>query len=305
MAAMTPMMAAIAAAKKAKQSSTGKASKTFTVGDLVQYWSDSKNKWINATVLERREESGSTLYDLDVRKGAKIDRVRERPDGPSKEIGKKAGGASGGVAVAATSGSPFASFDAFDMRQSKKRGRDDSDDDVCPASRAEAKASIDWSNPPEDLVPPLDETFVRSEAGGVSIEGAWLSHSEQKAFRSEEHLRKVKDMLAPLLVLLAKGGGDEDVLARLNEMAVLALKRNYIEVNKAYLEFTMGKKRWCDAGSIVTGQQNHGGCINIRKRDPLITYDKDPVLQKYVWGLRRLIQFMQIVRPHPDGSKHM
>eukprot|EP00927_Polykrikos_kofoidii_P070381 TRINITY_DN6655_c0_g1_i2.p1 TRINITY_DN6655_c0_g1~~TRINITY_DN6655_c0_g1_i2.p1 ORF type:complete len:205 (-),score=52.09 TRINITY_DN6655_c0_g1_i2:468-1082(-) len=163
MAAMTPMMAAIAAAKKAKQSSTGKASKTFTVGDLVQYWSDSKNKWINATVLERREESGSTLYDLDVRKGAKIDRVRERPDGPSKEIGKKAGGASGGVAVAATSGSPFASFDAFDMRQSKKRGRDDSDDDVCPASRAEAKASIDWSNPPEDLVPPLDETFVRSE----------------------------------------------------------------------------------------------------------------------------------------------
>jgi len=48
----------------------------FKVNDKVQYWSDTKTKWLEASVQAIREKDGGVVYDLDLKKGAPADRVR-------------------------------------------------------------------------------------------------------------------------------------------------------------------------------------------------------------------------------------
>lgn len=51
-------------------------SRSFKVGDQVQYWSETTNKWIEAVVQVIKEKDDSIIYDLDVKKGSPADRVR-------------------------------------------------------------------------------------------------------------------------------------------------------------------------------------------------------------------------------------
>mmetsp|Transcript_44183 Transcript_44183/g.127820 ORF Transcript_44183/g.127820 Transcript_44183/m.127820 type:complete len:529 (-) Transcript_44183:225-1811(-) len=48
----------------------------FKVGDQVQYWSETKTRWLEAVVQDIREKDGAVVYDLDCKKGTPADRVR-------------------------------------------------------------------------------------------------------------------------------------------------------------------------------------------------------------------------------------
>jgi len=48
----------------------------FKGGDQVQYWSETKGRWLEAVVQCMREKDGAVVYDLDCKKGSPADRVR-------------------------------------------------------------------------------------------------------------------------------------------------------------------------------------------------------------------------------------
>lgn len=48
----------------------------FEVGDKVQYWSETKGRWIEARVEGYREKDGSIIYDLNCKSHVEADRVR-------------------------------------------------------------------------------------------------------------------------------------------------------------------------------------------------------------------------------------
>lgn len=58
------------------------ASATFSVGDKVQYWSDSKNRWVDSLVEGVRQKDGKLVYDLNCKKGASVDKVKGYDDAP-------------------------------------------------------------------------------------------------------------------------------------------------------------------------------------------------------------------------------
>jgi len=48
----------------------------FKENDQVQYWSETKSRWLEAVVLQIREKDGAIVYDLDCKRGTAADRVR-------------------------------------------------------------------------------------------------------------------------------------------------------------------------------------------------------------------------------------
>jgi len=72
--AATAQQRAAAAAAAAASSPTYKGA--FRVGDSVQYWSDTKNRWVDACVEARHEKDGVIRYDLNCKRGAPADKVR-------------------------------------------------------------------------------------------------------------------------------------------------------------------------------------------------------------------------------------
>jgi hypothetical protein len=52
---------------------------TWKVGDKVQYWSDTKKRWIDAVVEALRQKDGETVYDLHCKKGASGENIRGAP----------------------------------------------------------------------------------------------------------------------------------------------------------------------------------------------------------------------------------
>mmetsp|Transcript_112027 Transcript_112027/g.215722 ORF Transcript_112027/g.215722 Transcript_112027/m.215722 type:complete len:316 (-) Transcript_112027:95-1042(-) len=313
-----------ASSSAAAQSVGGDAGKTFAVGDKVQYWSDSKGKWLDAEVLGKSEKDGTTVYDLDKKRGAALEKVRPRPTAAKKSTTGKA--------------SAFISFDNFDMKQSiartGKRGHQDSDDEEevkrprgaddgkQAAAASKVPLSVDWSNAPAAFLPAVEfqgaaafvDHFVRWAVGEwnrkLQEEGSAGSHCfagspDAKSFASPESLQQEKARLAPLLEQLHHGSVNKEVLEQLNKMVLQAESREYAAASQTYLALTMGKKLWNNGHASFTSQQQHGGSVKMMTFDPLTIYDSDPVAQKYLQGLRRLISFTQVVRPNADASKHM
>jgi len=52
------------------------AGATFAVNDQVQYWSDSKKRWLDSIVEGVRQKDGKLVYDLNCKKGAAADKIR-------------------------------------------------------------------------------------------------------------------------------------------------------------------------------------------------------------------------------------
>lgn len=60
---------------------TPAASGIFKKGDQVQYWSDTKNRWVDACVEAKHEKDGVIKYDLNCKRGATADKVRRPGSG--------------------------------------------------------------------------------------------------------------------------------------------------------------------------------------------------------------------------------
>jgi glutaredoxin len=53
-----------------------KAKAKWAVGDQVQYWSDTKNRWVDALVEGVRDKDGKLVFDLNCKRGADPSKVR-------------------------------------------------------------------------------------------------------------------------------------------------------------------------------------------------------------------------------------
>jgi len=77
-ATVKPAVPAQSAARSAMSSAA------FSVGDKVQYWSDSKERWVDSLVegVRNSQKDGKLVYDLNCKKGASTDKVRGYDDAP-------------------------------------------------------------------------------------------------------------------------------------------------------------------------------------------------------------------------------
>lgn len=340
MAANAAMMAAIAAAtkgtgsdgKKRKAADAGLdagASDLIPEGTEVEYWSDSKKRWVDAIVMGTRDKDGAKVYELDVKGTAPLDKVRRR--------------AAGG----------FQSFVRFDDKQTKleveraKLAKAKAQEEAA-AKQSNAKPEpvrIDFKDPPTELLPPEKFADGQDQAGFVEhfaryFLGVWKCEQEagfegykdmaRKLFQG--HLSQTEEEITPLLVrlrsgeALERGESQEDrkmrrcargaqdgfsvaehsVLGQLAQMATSASQRNYSEANEAYMKLTLGSKTWHNTCVVhVSANTMQGAREYRRNRDDLNTYDVDPVARKYMHAMRRIMQFAQCVRPNEDVSKHV
>mmetsp|Transcript_5038 Transcript_5038/g.12085 ORF Transcript_5038/g.12085 Transcript_5038/m.12085 type:complete len:349 (+) Transcript_5038:102-1148(+) len=342
---MTTMMQAIAEAKKlerqkkkAAQASdsnsaavasvaTGKLHSlpAYTVGQEVLYWSDRKDRWVEAVVLSSiSKEDGSVVYELDCKKEATPDKMRLRTN-TQKNDG-------------------FQSFEAFDAR---KRGRSisverEENQDYKRQPKAAEESTIEWTDAPPEL---LGRSSVQTTAAYVEhviryFIGQWdsaqqggysgFSNSQKGLF--QDSLLQTKDDLAPLLIRLRKGeklergesdndkkkrsgaraiqdgvsNGEANVLEVLEHMVTVAANREYAEAQEAYMNLTMGNKKWHDTIVVHVSANSMNGAREYRRnRDDLNTYDVDPVARKYMHAMRRMVHFAQCIRPNPDQSKNV
>lgn len=100
--------------------------------------------------------------------------------------------------------------------------------------------------------------------------------------------------------------GEVGVLGALDKMISFAAEREYAEAHETYMKLTLGNKKWHSTTVMhIPACQMKGAREYRRNRDDLNTYDMDPVAQKYMHGLRKVVQFAQCIRPNSDQSKNV
>jgi len=128
-----------------------------------------------------------------------------------------------------------------------------------------------------------------------------------EAFKNEQSLQEVEAAMVPLMRQLEAAQANPTVIQQLSKMVSLAADREYAEAGKAYVDMVLGHKKWNNVIASYGGTSgtNKGARIYVTKQDDLVEFDKDPVVQKYMQCLRRLVLLTQHVRPNPDTSKHL
>lgn len=90
------------------------------------------------------------------------------------------------------------------------------------------------------------------------------------------------------------------------KMCTLAAEKDYAEANKVYMKLALGNKKWNQThATFGVFQQNKGARCFKTIQDRPNTYDTDPIAQKYIWAVRKLVHLAQHLRPNEDLSKHM
>lgn len=175
-----------------------------------------------------------------------------------------------------------------------------------------------WGDPPADLLSRtcLEDSvdgsrayiahFVRFVMGawnecvvmGRTIEGSGLSQGAVETFNSKVVVEKTRESLTPLLFHLQRNTVPLGLLQKLDNLLSLATERDYKTCMSRYVDITMGKKTWHQAFPQDMMQQNHGGSIcKIIKTSAFVDFDYDPAVFAYVTALKRVIQFLQWLRP--------
>jgi len=202
-------------------------------------------------------------------------------------------------------------------------GDDSSTDDE--ANQKRSRAPIDyWGEPPEDLLERQDledsvdgsrayvAHFIRYVMGmwhqyfkkGHKIEGSGLTQGAVASFNSAMVVEKTREALTPILVKLQKNTLDAELLRRIDSVVALAANRDYKTCMQEYVVCTMGRKTWHQSLSQAMMQQNHGGSIcKIITQSQFIDFDYDPTINAFMLALKRVIQFLQWLRPPTDASK--
>lgn len=253
--------------------------------------------------------------------------LKQKADEEAKKKKKKGGAAAGG----------FHTFDSFDAKASQaiahgKRPRQEAESSDSEPDEDEDKnivriPPVDWAAAPPELLPRKQIAEGKSPAKFVAhyirfVVGDWrktlangqlhekvvncqLSEIQRAVYEKESSLKETEDMMAPLIQQLEQDAVDAEVMKYLERMVTNAAEREYKDAMNAYVELTVGKKKWNNA--VMFGEAKHNKGFNARrvKRDEANKFDSDETVQKYVQGLRRLLIFSQLVRPNEDVSKHM
>lgn len=214
-------------------------------------------------------------------------------------------------------------------KQASVEARAGSEDDSEEDSESEQKPQekpVEWGGPPMQLLSRQEVEGGRAEAFVEHFVrfamGAWqrvlespdsqalntigLSDPELEAFRSLQSLQQAEASLEPLIEQLGHGAVNARVLESFVKMASLAVDREYGEAGKVYMDLVLGHKKWNNVYSNFQSMNtNKGARMKIIAQSDLTTYDSDPVAQRYIHSVRKLVQIAQIVRPNPDLSKHL
>mmetsp|Transcript_55846 Transcript_55846/g.86791 ORF Transcript_55846/g.86791 Transcript_55846/m.86791 type:complete len:305 (+) Transcript_55846:102-1016(+) len=99
---------------------------------------------------------------------------------------------------------------------------------------------------------------------------------------------------------------EASVLGQLELMVKNAYDRDYASAHKAYMRLTLGNKTWNSTNVLHVAACTMKGAREYRRnRDNLNTYDMDPVSQRYMHAMRKLVHFTQMIRRNPDQSKNL
>lgn len=229
----------------------------------------------------------------------------------------------------------FANYDGFNAQKAYElahgiaEGDQSEDDDGSSTSSEEMaeekrKRPINyWGETPEDLLARSDledsldgsrayvAHFVRYVMGmwqqhvedGRKIEGNGLTKGTADSFNSTMVLEKTRESLLPLLVQLQQNTVPEELLRLIDTVVTLAAQRDYKTCMQEYMVITMGRKTWHQSLPQMMMQQNHGGSVcRIIKQSQFVDFDYDPTMNAYTVALKRVIQFLQWLRPATDIS---
>merc|ERR1712150_28558 len=97
---------------------------------------------------------------------------------------------------------------------------------------------------------------------------------------------------------------EKNVLDAFDEMVTAATDRDYARAHAVYMKLTMGNKMWnLTHVAHVAACTMKGAREYRRNRDSLNTYDMDPVSQRYMWAVKKIVHFAQCICPNSDQSK--
>lgn len=228
----------------------------------------------------------------------------------------------------------FKAFEGFDAGKAHAAAHGiHEDDDVSSDSGSSSSEDEDgkairrptdfWGEPPEDLLERTDledsldgsrayvAHFIRYVMGvwhmyfknGRKIEGNGLTEGVAASFNSAMVVEKTRESLTPLLNQLQRNSVPEDILRQIDKVASLAAGRDYKQCMQEYVVVTMGRKTWHQTVMQTMMQQNHGGSVaRITKQSPFVNFDFDPTMNAYMLALKRVIQFLQWLRPPTNPS---
>merc|ERR1719343_1282574 len=316
----------------------------FEAGDKVLYWSESKRKWVDAEVLRRSQKDGAVTYDLNLKSKAPQAKVRPVP-GEGEAFDLSAPPPSEAPASAFVSFDSFGGKQAKKRGRDSDSEEGERRRARAAEERTAAGPRIEWSSPPpqllaresfgEDDAPAFIDHFVRHFVGvweEQSRAGLQAFSDVDRAAFGGDALEEARHAITPLLSQLARGerlergetrgekikmsGGrtacdgrhvdEAGVLEQLHRMASCAAVRDYAEAHKAYMKLTLGHKKWNNTCvTHVSASTMQGAREYRRNRDSLNTYDMDPVAQRYMQGMRKIVHFAQRIRPNDDQSKNV
>lgn len=142
---------------------------------------------------------------------------------------------------------------------------------------------------------------------------AWSrGSSDPGTKRDSKAVQQTRDALLPLLQQLKRGVVNKELLKSLADVAELAQQREYAKANDVYIGLTIGKALWHEQLDLGEQRAHWSGSGNLRTMQRQTvekdwqrasSFDTDPVVQRYVHALKRLVTYMQSQRPSEDPSK--
>lgn len=220
---------------------------------------------------------------------------------------------------------------------------DSSTDEETRRARVDEERPLNWSDPPLELLPVAQveggqpaayiQHFIRYVLGQwqIRLEKNGLqgfTEIEKAAFK--DSLAEAQSAVTPLMCRLRNGTNlnrgeeryksksretrtsmegkfvkEQDVLHSIMTIATAGYEMDYQKAHATYMRLTFGNKMWnLTHVAHVAACTMKGAREYRRNRDSLNTYDMDPVSQRYMHAMKKIMHFCQCIRPNPDQSKN-
>jgi len=199
---------------------------------------------------------------------------------------------------------------AIDAQRTSRDDLDEAAAEAVEAAHSEWRAAklLDEA-PPGELEPRSWYTSNEDYLGHFVLHWfhAWAVGREGPDARS---VRQTREALLPLLQQLRKRAVQQELLACLADFAELATQREYSKANDVYVGITIGKALWHSRLDLGEQRAHWGGGLRTMQKQVVekdhrnsTLFDSDPVVQRYIHALKRLVTHMQGVKPSAEPSK--
>jgi len=192
---------------------------------------------------------------------------------------------------------------------------EDEDDDEEKARQAWRSSRLLDAEPPSELAPRSrgrDEDYLAQFV--LYWFHAWSKGgADARGGRDAKTVQQTRDALLPLLQQLQRNVVDKELVKSLSDVAEMAQNREYAQANDVYIALTVGNALWHQHLDLGEQRAHWSGSDGLRTMQRQVvekdwsrasSFDTDPVVQRYVHALKRLVTYMQAERPSEDPSKN-